>query len=1523
MKLYKYFLLLTIVIIQISLENNALGAVNSFDEIENSAETTLFTVSTFEDTCTSTTVADAGSDQTVCSTTSTLAGNIPIVGTGTWAVISGGASVTTPSDSTSEVTGLSIGDNLFQWMISNGVCPTTKDTVSITRNATPTAADAGPNQTVCSTASTLAGNTPIVGTGIWTVISGGATVTTPSDPTSGVTGLSIGDNLFEWMISNGVCATTRDTVSITRDAPPTTANAGTDQIVCSMTATFAGNTPTVGTGTWTVVSGSASVTTPSDPSSGVIGLSIGENMFEWMITNGVCATTRDTVNITRDAPPTTANAGTDQGVCITTATLAGNAPTVGIGTWIVIAGSGSVTTPSNPTSGVTGLSIGVNTFVWTISNASCPSSSDTVTITQEATPTTANAGPDQIICSTSSTLAGNTPVVGTGAWTMIIGSGSVTTPSSSTSGVTGLSVGANTIVWTISSPGCGSSNDTVTITREASPTTANAGSDQSVCVTTTTLAGNTPTVGVGTWTVIAGSAAITTSSSPTSGVTGLSVGVNTFVWTINNGSCSPSKDTVTITRNAVPTTSNAGVDQAICSTTSTLAGNTPTVGTGLWTVIAGSATLTTPSSPTSGLTGIPVGVNRFVWTISNGSCPPSRDTMTITRNAAPTTANAGSDQSVCAATATLAGNTPTVGTGAWTVIAGSATVTTTSSPTSGVTSLSVGTNMFMWSISNGNCPSSRDTITITRNAIPTTANAGSDQTVCSATATLAGNTPAIGTGLWSVIAGTGSVTTPTSPTSGVTGLSIGTNTFVWTISNGSCPPSRDTVVITLSTPISFSSTKTDVSCNGGNDGSITVTASGGIGTLTYSKDGGTTFQSSNVFNNLTAGTYNIVIRDASSCTSASQSVAITQPAVIVIAPATLPNGTIATLYNQTISATGGTPPHSFTVSGTLPPGLTLSLSGSLTGTPTVAGNYSFTVHDTDANTCMASKAYTITVNKKATTSILTQSSSLTLEGEIVTFKDSVSGSVPDGGTVQFKYGGIDLDAPVALDTTGVAILSTSSLPRGVHAITAVYSGTSNYESSTSNSITHAVAVTDTTKYRTASYEEWALAQDRNKRIKPVKRTAHMVDFKLNIRAPKAASGFTLAFNIHTRGVVTRGTAKLDTVTPATRWDSTRAVTYAVHVDSGETFQLDGRGFKGKFATVNVTWLTSPTLPRVTYKDPSRFALNLLLFPMPNLHNVGEELFPDGLGQPSPVFPNGLLVGVPLGNSAANSVLLTKYKDTQRSLAKLISGRNVLHTQGPKCMDVFNNGNPISKQQRYLSPDKHNNKLLGELLTLKLNIAASIVNKFPNGLGELTYNDLTNPSDPFNNMMVNEILMKSDTAFACLGLHPRLPVNLTDMYNIVRKINSAFTDGTIDTTSFALKTRFTGVRMLDDVAFLHKTQGIVPLSLPDLNVITSVPAPNYQLYQNYPNPFNPTTTIQFYLTEPATVTLKVYNMLGQEVATLFDEELMDEGTQDIEFDAHNLASGMYFYRMIAQGIGDEEEGIAGKYSAKTKKMLLVK
>jgi len=98
---------------------------------------------------------------------------------------------------------------------------------------------------------------------------------------------------------------------------------------------------------------------------------------------------------------------------------------------------------------------------------------------------------------------------------------------------------------------------------------------------------------------------------------------------------------------------------------------------------------------------------------------------------------------------------------------------------------------------------------------------------------------------------------------------------------------------------------------------------------------------------------------------------------------------------------------------------------------------------------------------------------------------------------------------------------------------------------------------------------------------------------------------------------------------------------------------------------------------------------------------------------------------------------------------------------------------------------------------------------------------------------------------------------------------------------------------------------------------------FTLYQNYPNPFNPTTTIEFDLPEPAFVTLKVYNILGQEVATLLDHEEYDEGSYDIEFEAQNFASGVYFYRIVTEGIYDEEEEVIGQTFTSVKKMLLLK
>jgi gliding motility-associated-like protein len=747
-------------------------------------------------------VSNAGPDQTVCATTATLAGNTPSSGNGTWTLISGSGTITTPNSPTSGLTGLGVGANTFRWTIN---CDGSTDDVVITRTATPTASAAGPDQTVCATTATLAGNTAATGTGTWTLVGGSGTITTPSSPTSGVTGLGVGANVFRWTIANSPCTASTDDVTITRTATPTTSAAGPDQNICATTATLAGNTATTGTGTWTLVSGSGTITTPSSPTSGLTGLGIGANVFRWTIANAPCTASTDDVTINVSGTPTTSAAGPDQTLCnVTIATLAGNTPVTGTGTWTLVSGSGTITTPSSPTSGLTGLGVGANVFRWTIANAPCTASSDDVTITIKALPTTANAGPDQSVCNINGTLAGNTPVNGTGTWTLVSGSGTISSPSSPTSGITGLGTGPNVFRWTISNPPCASTSDDVTIDVSATPSTADAGPDQTLCsVTTTTLAGNTPASGTGSWSLVSGSGSATTPSSPTSGVTGLAVGPNVFRWTINGGACANLSDDVTITIKANPTVANAGPDQTLCTTSNstTLAGNTAVIGTGTWTLVSGTGTITTPSSPTSAVTGLGIGNNVFRWTIVNAPCASTTNDVTITIKDIPTVANAGPDQTICISspTVTLAGNAPTVGTGTWTLVSGTGTITTPSSPTSTVTGLAVGANVFRWTISNAPCASTTNDVTINVNDVPTVSNAGPDQTLCitSNSTSLAGNTPTVGTGTWTRISGSGTIASPTSPNSGVSGLGVGNNVFRWTITNPPCAASTNDVTIII------------------------------------------------------------------------------------------------------------------------------------------------------------------------------------------------------------------------------------------------------------------------------------------------------------------------------------------------------------------------------------------------------------------------------------------------------------------------------------------------------------------------------------------------------------------------------------------------------------------------------------------------------------------------------------------------------------------------------------------------------
>jgi gliding motility-associated-like protein len=792
--------------------------------------------------------ANAGPDINICSPASsvTLNGNVaPAPASGQWTSVSGGGTITNPNLRNTTVTGLPVGIHVFRWTINNGPCSpaSTSDEVTVTVFDTNSPnANAGPDQQVCSPGNaTLAGSTPTPpASGVWTLVSGAGTITAPNSPNTTVTGLGTGPNVFQWTVNNGPCtnAITSDQVTITSfDQTVSGSNAGPDQSFClptSSTTMAASAAPAPAQGTWTLVSGTGTIGNIHNPNTTISGLAVGENVFRWSISNGPCPVNppNDLVSIfIYDANAPAANAGPDQQICTpaTATILAGNTPVFpATGQWTVVAGSGTFANPANPATTVSGLGVGVNTFRWTINNGPCanPVSQDEVSVTvYNAANPVANAGPDQDLCTPTltATLAGSSIIApATGTWTLVSGSGTIVSPNNPATQITGLAVGDNIFRWTVSNGACANplTTDDVRIrVFDGNNPVANAGPDQQLCsdVNSTVLTGSSITLPAsGTWVLVSGSGNIVTPNSPTTAVNGLGVGVNVFRWSVNNGPCAngSTSDEVSITvfpSNHPPVT--AGTDQSICVPTSantvTVTGSTPvSPATGIWTVVSGSGTITTPNNPTTTITDMGFGTNVFQWTVSNGPCtfPQNSAQVTISvYNAAMLTANAGPDQSLCTPinSTTLAGS-PLIapGTGHWTLVSGTGVFTDPTDPATVVTGLSLGVNIFRWSVENGPCaaPTSDDVAVSVFNGNAQQANAGPDQQLCdnAATTVMAANAAiAPATGSWSVQQGTATFANANSPTTGVSGLSLGVNILVWSLDNGACGTSSDPVSITV------------------------------------------------------------------------------------------------------------------------------------------------------------------------------------------------------------------------------------------------------------------------------------------------------------------------------------------------------------------------------------------------------------------------------------------------------------------------------------------------------------------------------------------------------------------------------------------------------------------------------------------------------------------------------------------------------------------------------------------------------
>ncbi|MBX7093075.1 MAG: PKD domain-containing protein [Flavobacteriales bacterium] len=461
--------------------------------------------------------------------------------------------------------------------------------------------------------------------------------------------------------------------------------------------------------------------------------------------------------------------------------------------------------------------------------------------------------------------------------------------------------------------------------------------------------------------------------------------------TANAGSLTAGSYTVTITdNNGCSATSSVAITQptAISLTTA----STPTncgASTGTTTVTAtggaGSYTYswnTTPVQSTATASNLLAGTYTVTVTDLNGCTATA--TVSVNNNAAPTiTENIASHIDVLC-------NGGNNGAAAVTVSGGTAPLSISWSPSGGTSATASGltAGIYTVTVTDANLCAASVNIIITQPPVLTATASTTQQVLCNG-----GNNGAVSV---SAAGGTGALTYSWSPSGGTastaSGLTAGTYTVTVTDAN-SCTITASTTITQPTALTSAMGTPTMVSCNGGNNGSVSVTATGGTAPYTYnwSPAPGSGQGTANA-GSMTAGAYTVTITDANGCTSTS-SVTITQPTVLTSTMGTPTMVSCNGGNNGSVSVTvaGGTTPYTYNWSPAPGSGQGTANAGSLT-----AGTYTVTI--TDANGCTSTSSVTITQPTVLTSAMGTPT--------MVSCNGGNNGSVSvtaAGGTTAYSY----------------------------------------------------------------------------------------------------------------------------------------------------------------------------------------------------------------------------------------------------------------------------------------------------------------------------------------------------------------------------------------------------------------------------------------------------------------------------------------------------------------------------------------
>ncbi|NVO01257.1 MAG: PKD domain-containing protein [Bacteroidetes bacterium] len=889
-------------------------------------------------TITSSPIANAGIDRTVCSNNATilLAGSVIGATGGQW---TGGLGFYNPNGLTlnasytptlSEISAGSL--TLTLTTTGNGSCAAVTDQMTITFTPSPTS-NANSDQSVCGNNSSVSlnGSISVATGGHW---SGGSGTFAPNSnalnavytPTAGeiATGLV---TLTLTTTGNGSCNAVGDNMIITINPAPIV-NAGSNQNSCvnNPSVTLNGSVLNAGGGQWSGTTGTYnpgnttmnSIYTPSpaEIAAGSVTITLTSTG------NGSCLAVTDqmTINI---GPAPIVNAGPDQTMCANNFNIQLNGSVVSAtgGQWT---GGLGLFTPNNnalnavytPTMGE--IASGTLTLVLTSTgNGTCNSVSDNMLISFTPAPTV-SAGPDQITCANIPTISlnGAITIATGGAWTGGNGTfipNNLSLNATYTPSATEIALGTVTLTLTSTGNGnCIPVSDQMTLIISNAPI-VNAGPDLTSCANnpTVTLNGNYIYAGGAIWSGGTGTYNpnnTTLNANYTPSAAEVAAGtVSLTLTTTGNGSCNPSSDIITITINPAPIV-NAGIDLIACGNNPTLTLNGSIVGAagaawsgGLGSFLPNNSVLNATYTPTAA--EISAGSVALILTSTgNGTCNAVSDQMVITYTPSPV-ANAGVNQSICSnnPVVTLAGSYSVSSGIVWSGGLGTFTpnnlsVNPTYSPTAAEI-LNGSVVLTLTTTGNGTCLAVSDPMTITYTQSPTV-NAGLDQTTCvdQLNILLSGNVfgPTT-TGVWTS-SGTGTfipnntTLNATYHASSLDSLNGSVIIKLTSTGNGTCIAVKDSILITI-LPAGIANAGADqiVCANNANVFLNGAVSGGALNGLWSTSGSGTFVPSANVLNPMyvpsqldtSIGTVTLTLQ-AISCNNATDNLILTiTPAPIV------------------------------------------------------------------------------------------------------------------------------------------------------------------------------------------------------------------------------------------------------------------------------------------------------------------------------------------------------------------------------------------------------------------------------------------------------------------------------------------------------------------------------------------------------------------------------------------------------------------------------------------------------------------